>query len=82
VRCVHRVGVENEKFGFQLDTLKPMTLDNIHDLLEGMASRFGHKRIMEDGTIAGLEKVHLSLKFRSTRALCRNGSIFRLTLIV
>jgi gamma-glutamylcysteine synthetase len=72
VRCVHRVGVENEKFGFQLDTLKPMTLDNIHDLLEGMASRFGHKRIMEDGTIAGLE----------TRALCRNGSIFRLTLIV
>ncbi|KAG0564717.1 hypothetical protein M758_8G129000 [Ceratodon purpureus] len=51
-----RVGVENEKFGFQLDTLKPMTLDNIHELLEGMASHFGHKRIIEDGTIAGLQK--------------------------
>lgn len=48
--------MENEKFGFQLDTLKPMMLDNIHDLLEGMSSRFGHKRIMEDGTIARLKK--------------------------
>lgn len=64
MRCVHRVGVENEKFGFQLDTLKPMTLDNIHELLEGMASHFGHKRIMEDGTIGGLEKVYFALELK------------------
>jgi len=54
----HRVGVENEKFGFQLDTVKPMSLSNIGELLEGMASRFGYERIMEDGTVAGLQKVH------------------------
>lgn len=51
-----RVGVENEKFGFHLDTVKPMNLSNIGELLEGMASRFGYERIMEDGTVSGLQK--------------------------
>ncbi|KAG0614520.1 hypothetical protein M758_6G183700 [Ceratodon purpureus] len=51
-----RVGLENEKFGVQLDTLEPITMDNLHDLLDGMASRFGHKRIMEDGIVVALEK--------------------------
>ena len=55
--CNCRVGLENEKFGVQLDTLEPITMDNLHDLLDGMASRFGHKRIMEDGIVVALEKV-------------------------
>lgn len=63
VRFGHRVGVENEKFGFQLDTSKPMSMNHIGELLEGMASRFGFERITEGGTIAGLEKVHVSLEF-------------------
>lgn len=67
---MHTVGVENEKFGFQLDTSKPMTLDNVHELLEGMASRIGHRRITEDGIISGLEKVNFALKSDSTWALC------------
>ena len=75
MRCVRRVGVENEKFGYQLDTLEPMTLENTQDLLEGMASRYGHKRYMECGTIAGLEKVRSSLEFNGARALPRNGLI-------
>ena len=71
VRCVNRIGVENEKFGFQLDTLKPMTMDNIHDLLERMASRFGHERIIEDGSIAGLMKVHFALESKKTSSLSK-----------
>ena len=52
--------MEHEKFGFRLDTLEPMTLDNIHDLLDGMASRFGYERITEDDIVVGLEKVQCS----------------------
>ena len=57
--------MENEKLGFQVDTLEPITMDNIHDLLDGMASRFGHKRIMEGDTIIALVKVqHFSYSLR------------------
>ncbi|XP_024360231.1 glutamate--cysteine ligase A, chloroplastic isoform X2 [Physcomitrium patens] len=51
-----RIGTEHEKLGFQLDTLKRMTFDQISKLLDGMASRFGYERVMEGENIIGLSK--------------------------
>lgn len=58
---MHRVGTEHEKFGFKLDTLEPMTFENIRDILEAMKSRFGYKEVMEGDNIIGLKKVLNSL---------------------
>lgn len=66
-----RIGTEHEKLGFQLDTLEPMTFDQISKLLEGMASRYGYKRVMEDENIIGLSKVQLLL----SKTLCSSHLI-------
>lgn len=51
-----RIGTEHEKLGFQLDTLDPMSFDHISKLLDGMASRFGHEKVMEGEPVIGLQK--------------------------
>lgn len=48
--------MEHEKFGFQLDSLEPMSFDHINKLLDGLASRFGYERVMEGEHIIGLQK--------------------------
>ncbi len=54
-----RIGTEHEKFGFQLDTLKPITYEQIAQLLDGMAERFDWERVLEDNKIIGLKFVRV-----------------------
>ncbi|CAK9878042.1 unnamed protein product [Sphagnum jensenii] len=50
-----RIGTEHEKFGFQLDTLNPITYEQIAELLDGIAERFHWERVLEDNKIIGLK---------------------------
>ncbi|KAF9617648.1 hypothetical protein IFM89_037711 [Coptis chinensis] len=51
-----RIGTEHEKFGFELDTLRPMKYEQIADLLYGLAERFDWEKIMEGDYIIGLKQ--------------------------
>jgi gamma-glutamylcysteine synthetase len=55
----HRIGTEHEKFGFQLDSLQPMTYEQTRKLLDGMAERFDWEKVMEGDNIIGLKFVSL-----------------------
>src|SRR5690625_7679351 len=53
------MGTEHEKFGFCLDTLKPLPYDgerSIRAILEGLARQYGWRRVQEEGLTTGLEK--------------------------
>jgi len=52
-----RIGTEHEKFGFQVETLRPINYQQIRDLLNGVADRFGGHRVMEGNNIVGLKQV-------------------------
>ena len=52
-----RIGVEHEKFGFELKTLKPMTYVQIADLLNAISERFDWENIMQGDNIFGLKQV-------------------------
>ncbi|MEM6489033.1 MAG: glutamate--cysteine ligase [Pseudomonadota bacterium] len=54
-----RIGTEHEKFGYCLDTLKPLRYAgerSIHAVLEGLATRYGWDRVHEGGHLIGLTK--------------------------
>ncbi|RLM91591.1 glutamate--cysteine ligase B, chloroplastic-like [Panicum miliaceum] len=51
-----RIGTEHEKFGFQVETLRPINYQQIRDLLNGVADRFGGHRVMEGNNIVGLKQ--------------------------
>ncbi|KAF5197789.1 Glutamate--cysteine ligase [Thalictrum thalictroides] len=51
-----RIGTEHEKFGFELDTLRPMKYEQIANLLYGLAERFDWEKIMEGDYIIGLKQ--------------------------
>ncbi|MEL7348922.1 MAG: glutamate--cysteine ligase [Pseudomonadota bacterium] len=54
-----RIGTEHEKFGYCLETHKPIPYDgerSIRGLLEGLRDRFGWAPVEEAGNIIGLEK--------------------------
>ncbi|MCO5556144.1 hypothetical protein L7F22_009688 [Adiantum nelumboides] len=51
-----RIGTEHEKFGFELETLRPIRFEQIASLLEGIAGRYSWDKIIEDGLIFGLKK--------------------------
>ncbi|KAF2313343.1 hypothetical protein GH714_010450, partial [Hevea brasiliensis] len=51
-----RIGTEHEKFGFELETLRPMKYEQIADLLNGIAERFDWEKIMEGENIIGLKQ--------------------------
>ncbi|RCV23970.1 hypothetical protein SETIT_5G047800v2 [Setaria italica] len=51
-----RIGTEHEKFGFQVETLRPINYMQIRDLLNGIADRFGGRRVMEGNNIVGLKQ--------------------------
>ncbi|BBM97652.1 glutamate--cysteine ligase [Marchantia polymorpha subsp. ruderalis] len=50
-----RIGTEHEKFGFELDTLRPAEYSKIAALLEGLAERFEWERVLENGNIIALK---------------------------
>ena len=54
-----RIGTEHEKFGYCLDTRKPIPYDgdrSIRALLEGLRDEFGWAPVEEAGNIIGLTK--------------------------
>ncbi|KAL7165352.1 hypothetical protein ACSBR2_041112 [Camellia fascicularis] len=51
-----RIGTEHEKIGFEFETLRPMTYEQITELLNGIAERFDWDRIMEGDNIIGLKQ--------------------------
>ncbi|SET66774.1 glutamate--cysteine ligase [Oceanicella actignis] len=54
-----RIGTEHEKFGYCVDTLKPLPYDgprSIRAMLEGLRDRFGWAPVHEAGHLIGLEK--------------------------
>ncbi|KAJ8449254.1 hypothetical protein Cgig2_002386 [Carnegiea gigantea] len=59
-----RIGTEHEKFGFELDTLRPMKYEQIAELLNGIAERFDWEKVMEGDNIIGLKqgKQNISLE--------------------
>ncbi|KAK4748607.1 hypothetical protein SAY87_015193 [Trapa incisa] len=51
-----RIGTEHEKFGFEIETLRPMTYDQIAELLNSIAERFDWEKVMEGDHIIGLKQ--------------------------
>nr|AAL61610.1 gamma-glutamylcysteine synthetase [Allium cepa] len=51
-----RIGTEHEKFGFQINTLRPMTYEQIAYLLNGIAERFDWEKVMEGDYVIGLKQ--------------------------
>ena len=54
-----RIGTEHEKFGYHLDTHKPLHYAgpcSVRAMLEGLAERFGWQPVMEGENIIGLTK--------------------------
>lgn len=51
-----RIGTEHEKFGFEIDTLRPMKYEQIAELLNGIAERFDWDKVMEGDYIIGLKQ--------------------------
>jgi len=56
-RADWRIGTEHEKFGYCIDSLKPLPYDgprSIRAMLEGIRDRFGWEPVLEQGRIIGL----------------------------
>ncbi|CAM0958142.1 unnamed protein product [Alopecurus aequalis] len=51
-----RIGTEHEKFGFDVETLRPITYDQISAILNGLAERFEWDKIVEDNHVIGLKQ--------------------------
>ncbi|CAB4279912.1 unnamed protein product [Prunus armeniaca] len=51
-----RIGTEQERFGFDLKTLRPMKYEHIAELLNGIADRFHWDKIMEGNNIIALKQ--------------------------
>ena len=54
---LYRIGTEHEKFGFDVETLRPITYDQISAILNGLAERFEWDKIMEENHVIGLKQV-------------------------
>ncbi|CAH8306502.1 unnamed protein product [Eruca vesicaria subsp. sativa] len=48
-----RIGTEHEKFGFEVNSLRPMKYDQIAELLNSIAERFEWEKVMEGDKIIG-----------------------------
>lgn len=51
-----RIGTEHEKFGFEIQTLRPMKYEQISELLYGISERFDWEKVMEGDYIIGLKQ--------------------------
>ena len=56
-----RIGTEHEKFGFELESLRPMKYEQISELLNGIAERFDWEKIVEGDNIIGLKQGQQSI---------------------
>lgn len=66
-----RIGTEHEKFGFEVNTLRPMKYDQIAKLLNSIAERFEWEKFMEGDKIILSRRVSKSLSFIALlRLLC------------
>ena len=54
---LYRIGTEHEKFGFDVETLRPITYDQISAILNGLSERFEWDKIMEENHVIGLKQV-------------------------
>ena len=71
-----RIGTEHEKFGFQLDDLRPPTWEGprgIGALLEGM-TRFGWERVLENGKLIALLRDNASVTLEPAGQLELSGA--------
>ncbi|KAG6521999.1 hypothetical protein ZIOFF_019133 [Zingiber officinale] len=77
-----RIGTEHEKFGFEVDTLRPMNYEQIADLLNGLAERFDWDKVMEENYIIGLkqEKNDVKLEKVLKEAAMENKTVILTTL--
>lgn len=72
------MGTEHEKFGFCLDTLKPLPYDgerSIRAILEGLARQYGWRRVQEEGLTTGLEKDDCSVSLEPGGQLELSGAL-------
>lgn len=53
--------MEHERFGFELETLRPLQYEQIAELLNGIAERFKWDKVTEGNNIIGLKQVKLLL---------------------
>ncbi|CAN6567151.1 unnamed protein product [Malus baccata var. baccata] len=56
-----RIGIEHERFGFDLKTLRPMKYEQIAELLNGIAERFGWDKIFEGDNVIALKQGNQSI---------------------
>src|SRR5690625_7624124 len=72
------MGTEHEKFGFCLDTLKPLPYDgerSIRAILEGLARQYGWRRVQEEGPTPGREKDDCSVSLEPGGQLELSGAL-------
>jgi glutamate--cysteine ligase len=78
-RAQWRLGTEHEKFGYTLDDLRPLPYHGergINRILEGLAEKFGWKRIAENGnTIALLDESGASITLEPGGQLELSGAL-------
>ncbi|KAG6467910.1 hypothetical protein ZIOFF_072475 [Zingiber officinale] len=77
-----RIGTEHEKFGFEVDTLRPMNYEQIADLLNGLAERFDWDKVMEENYIIGLKQEKNGVKLEKVlkEAAMENKTVILTTL--
>ncbi|KAG6478885.1 hypothetical protein ZIOFF_062330 [Zingiber officinale] len=77
-----RIGTEHEKFGFEVDTLRPMNYEQIADLLNGLAERFDWDKVMEGNYIIGLKQEKNDVKIEKVlkEAAMKNKTVILTTL--
>ena len=55
--CDCKIGIEHEKFGFEMGSLRPIKYEQIAELLNGISERFDWEKVMEGDYIIGLKLV-------------------------
>ncbi|GAQ88958.1 glutamate-cysteine ligase [Klebsormidium nitens] len=51
-----RIGTEHEKFGFKFEDKRRLNYEEIHQLLEALADRFGWERVFENNKLIALKQ--------------------------
>ncbi|KAK9927207.1 hypothetical protein M0R45_024403 [Rubus argutus] len=69
-----RIGMEHERFGFELETLRPIQYEHIDELLNGIAERFKWDKVMEGNNIIGLKQGGQSISLEAGGQFELSGS--------
>jgi glutamate--cysteine ligase len=51
---LYRIDTKHEKFNIEVNTLRPIKYDRIHDILNELVVRFDWDKIMEEDNVMGL----------------------------